>query len=73
MAGARVISCQAKIQANGLGMADMQITIGFRRETCGDPRVLATGKIGIYDIANKIGYDRTAFVFTGAFFHVFHA
>ena len=54
VAFAVVILRQAEIQADGLGMADMQIAVRLGREARDDALVLAAGQIGIDDAADEI-------------------
>ncbi len=50
-----VILRQAEIQADRLGMADMQIAVRLGREARDDALVLAAGQIGFDDVADEIG------------------
>src|SRR3990167_2834469 len=45
---------QAEVQADRLGMADMQVAVGLRRETGDDFRVLASVQIGLDDGTKKV-------------------
>ena len=47
-------SCNAKVQANGLGVTDMQMAIGLRRETGNNPVVFPGFEVTFNDIAYKI-------------------
>ena len=49
-----VFSGNGKIQANGLGVPDVKIAIGFRGEARNYFIIFALQKILIYGIANKI-------------------
>ena len=49
-----VILRQSEVQADGFGMADMQIAVRLRRKARDDAAVLAACQIGIDDIADEI-------------------
>ena len=52
-----IFLCQTIVQQNGLCMADMQITVRLRGESCTDCLVLALLQILFDDLFNKIlGY-----------------
>ena len=50
-----VIARDAEIEANRLGVPDMQVTVGLRRESSDDGIHLAGGEVGVDDIADEIG------------------
>jgi hypothetical protein len=52
-----VLICNAEVEADGLGVADVEITVRFRRES-GDhsPAVFAGRTVGGDDVANEIGW-----------------
>ena len=54
----RIVQRQAKIQDDGLGMTNVQIAIGLRREAREDTRMFTTGQILLDDLANEIGFPR---------------
>ncbi len=61
MASSLIVFRQTEIQADGFGMPDMQVTIGFWRETGDDlrhPRTLVSAflKVGINDGPQEIGW-----------------
>ena len=51
--GTAKLGGKSKIKANGLGMPDMQMTVGFRRKARDDLIVLAGLKVTYNDITNK--------------------
>jgi hypothetical protein len=55
IAFALVIFCQPEIQTDRLGVANVQISVRFRREAGDDALVLTACKIVIDNRANKIG------------------
>ena len=54
MAGAVVFFCDAEVEADGLGVADVQKTVGLGRKTCYRPRVFAAMQVFVDDLANEI-------------------
>src|SRR5574340_1181827 len=55
MAHAVIIAGQAEIEADALGMADMQVAVGFGRETCFDPAMPLAGAVVFFNnAANEI-------------------
>ena len=64
IAGAAVVFGDSKIQANRLGMPDMQIPIGLGRKAGGNPSPVFAGfEVGIDDISDEIA-GRIVFRFT---------
>ena len=55
VAFALIILRQTEVQADGFGMADMQISVRFGRKARDDAAVLAAGQIGIDDRADEVG------------------
>src|SRR5690606_20925461 len=55
IANATEFLCQTEVQADRLGVADMQIAVRLRRETRDDAGVLAGIQVGLDDRAEKIG------------------
>jgi len=55
VAGALVILREAEVQADRLGVADVQITVRLGREARGDAPVFAAGQIGFDDAADEVG------------------
>ena len=51
-----VLLRQAKIEADTLGMSQVQVTVGFRRETGHDAVHFAFGKVFLYDFFQKIEF-----------------
>ena len=56
VAGTLVVNGDAKIQADRLGVADMQVAVRLRKETyCHTSLVFIFGQVGINNVANEIG------------------
>ncbi len=60
--GSAVFLGETKVQADALCVADMQVAVGFRRETGHYGFMLSAGQIGLYDIFKEI---------VGTLFHIF--
>ena len=58
VADAAKLGGHAEIQADRLGMADMQVTVGFRRKAGLDGGMFARGKVIAHDLADEVGTDR---------------
>jgi hypothetical protein len=54
VAGALVILGEAEVQANGFGVANMQVTIRLGRKTGGDGGMLAAGQVGFDDGSDEM-------------------
>src|SRR5690606_9789016 len=55
VAGAPELLRQAKIQTDRLGVADVEVAVGLRRETGGDPAAVATGgHVLLDDLAKEV-------------------
>ena len=52
--GAAVFLCQTEIEADALCMADVQVTVGLRRESRLDRFVFAFSKVLLYDFFQKV-------------------
>ncbi len=50
-----VVLCQPEVEADGFGVADVQVAVRLRRETGDDALVFAGGQIAIDDGADEIG------------------
>ncbi|MNZ42115.1 hypothetical protein D3C78_596830 [compost metagenome] len=48
---------QAEVHADRLGMADVQVTVGLRRETGDDAAVLARVQVGLHDRTQEVRRD----------------
>ena len=55
IAVALIVECQTKIQANRLGMTNMQISIRLRWEACDNIGMFTTRQIGLNNIADEVG------------------
>ena len=49
---------EAEVQADRLRVADVQVAVGFRRETGGDGRVLTRGQVGVDDLLDEVAVGR---------------
>ena len=54
MTATAVFSRHAEIQANGLGMSDMQVAVGLRRKARDYPRMLSRLNVGPDNIPYKV-------------------
>ena len=54
VADAAELAGDAEVQADRLGMADVQVAVGFGRETGVDDRVLAAGQVLADDLADEV-------------------
>ncbi len=55
VAGASVVACQSKVQANALGMADMQVAVGFGRKARADARYIQRARCMVGGITWRAG------------------
>ena len=55
VAAAAVFAGDAEVEADGLGVADVEVAVGLRRETRDDLRVAFLGNMGRNDVADEIG------------------
>ncbi|MCY1441635.1 hypothetical protein D9M71_579560 [compost metagenome] len=69
MAVATELPGQAEVQADRLGMADMQVAIGLRRKAGNDLLVLAAVQVGLEDGAQEVGGYGAFFGFDGGLAH----
>ena len=59
VAGAPVLGGDPEVEADGLGVADVQQPVGFGREAGGDPpSVLPAGQVGSDDLAHEVASRR---------------
>ena len=54
IADAAKFACDAEVQANALGVADVQVTIRLRRKACMNLRILILGHMLSDNVADKI-------------------
>src|SRR5258706_6179321 len=54
MTPAAVLLSEAEVEADRLGMAEMQVAVRLRREAGDDLLVLAGGKVGLHDLADEV-------------------
>src|SRR5690606_10505969 len=57
VADAAELRRDAKVQADGLGVADVQVAVGLRREAGLDRRVLAAGEVVSDDLPDEVLAD----------------
>ncbi len=55
VAGALVVAGQPEVEADRLGVADVQVAVGLGREAGRDPGVPAGGQVGVDDVAEEVG------------------
>ena len=73
IARAAVLLGQTKVQADRLGMSDMQIAVGFRGEPSQNMVMPSGRQICVDDLLNKVpGAHRSFFGFHGVVFHIQH-
>src|SRR5690606_13090261 len=60
VAAAAELLGDAEVQADRLGVADVQVAVGFGRETGADGVVLAAGQVVADDLPDEVGPGRLA-------------
>ena len=55
---AAVFPGDAEVEADRLGVADVQVAVGLRRKSGDDPRIAMLGHMGCNDVADEVGRRR---------------
>ena len=58
MTAASVVAGDAEVEADRLGVADVEVAVGLRRKAGDHQRVPSGGKIGVDDLADEVGRTR---------------